>query len=56
MEKFNGKKVFSMHAPLGFLDYDGPGEEKAAQAAQKNAQRARQYVYSIAKKSQNYRH
>lgn len=46
-------KILSIHAPLGFLDYDGPGDlKKILTPAEK---KAKQLVHSISEKSQNYK-
>lgn len=48
-------KILSIHAPLGFLDYDGPGEDQAAQMLTVNEQRALDLAAEISKESNNYR-
>ena len=47
-------KIVSIHAPLGFLDYDGPGDQKPNQLSMEE-RRAKQLVHSISKKTENYR-
>lgn len=46
-------KILSIHAPLGFLDYDGPGDVK--QNLTPAEKKAKQLVHSISAKSQNYK-
>lgn len=46
-------KILSIHAPLGFLDYDGPGDLK--QNPTPAEKKAKQLVHSISEKSQNYK-
>ena len=52
INKFIPSKILSMHAPLGFLDYDGPGKKVASTPTEK---KAKNLVYSISEKSGNYR-
>ena len=47
-------KILSVHAPLGFLDYDGPADQQTRNLS-KTEKKARLFVHSIAKKSRNYR-
>ena len=47
-------KIVSIHAPLGFLDYDGPGDQKPDQLSMEE-RRAKQLVHSISQKTENYR-
>ena len=54
IEAFQPDKILSIHAPLGFLDYDGPGDRKPKQMTQVDEQ-ARQLVHAISKKTDNYR-
>ncbi len=54
MEIFQPDKILSVHAPLGFLDYDGPGDRKPRQLNSVE-ERAKQLVHSISKKTNNYR-
>ncbi len=53
MELFQPDKVLSVHAPLGFLDYDGPGDRKPKMTQVE--EQAKQLVHSISKKANNYR-
>lgn len=52
INQFVPNKILSMHAPLGFLDYDGPGKKIASTPREK---KAKNLVYSISEKSGNYR-
>lgn len=54
IDNFEPDKIFSVHAPLGFYDYDGPGDQNPIYITQ-NDHKARQYVVEVAKKSSNYR-
>ena len=54
MDHFHPDKIFSVHAPLGFLDYDGPGDRKPRHLS-RSERRARQFVYEVSKKTRNYR-
>jgi murein peptide amidase A len=54
MDQFNPDKILSIHAPLGFLDYDGPGDRKP-QLLSRQEKMAKRLVYSISEKSMNYR-
>lgn len=54
IDRFRPDKVFSVHAPLGFLDYDGPGDRKPRHLS-RSERRARQFVYEVSKKTRNYR-
>lgn len=47
-------KIVSIHAPLGFLDYDGPGDQKPSQLSMEE-KRAKQLVHHISKQTENYR-
>ena len=54
IEEFNPDKILSMHAPLGFLDYDGPGSAspRRLSASEKTAKRI---VHAISASTRNYR-
>jgi protein MpaA len=54
MDNYHPDKILSIHAPLGFLDYDGPGDQ-VPQPKDKDHIRAKGYVYSISEKSRDYR-
>lgn len=53
IEKFRPDKILSIHAPLGFLDYDGPGDRKRQMT--ETERRAKQLVHAISEESENYR-
>lgn len=53
--EFEPDKILSIHAPLGFLDYDGPGEEKLARSLSPNEVRAMELADEISRSSNNYR-
>jgi protein MpaA len=48
-------KIVSIHAPLGFLDYDGPGDRKQFGKLSEDEKKARHFANVIAEKSNNYR-
>lgn len=52
--KFQPQKILSIHAPLGFLDYDGPGDGKP-ESKDKHVKSARDWVNAISKSTKNYR-
>ena len=54
VDQFHPDKIMSIHAPLGFLDYDGPGDRKP-NSLSATERKARQLVYSISEKARNYR-
>jgi len=54
IDEFQPDKILSIHAPLGFLDYDGPGDQKPHTLNATESQ-AKSLVATIAKKSKNYR-
>lgn len=54
IDKFRPDKILSIHAPLGFLDYDGPGDRKP-RFLSKTEKRAKHLVHSISEKSKDYR-
>lgn len=51
---YRPSKIFSIHAPLGFLDYDGPYDHKG-RGKIKAEHKDSHLVYSIAQKSENYK-
>lgn len=55
IDDFHPDKILSVHAPLGFLDYDGPGDGMVSTKLSPTEQRARRLVTSISEKSQNYK-
>ncbi len=54
IDDFQPDKILSIHAPLGFLDYDGPGDQKPKPESHTETQ-ARELAQVISRKSQNYR-
>lgn len=54
MTRFEPDKVVSIHAPLGFLDYDGPGDNKRKNLSSFE-KRARDLAYVVSRNSNNYR-
>jgi protein MpaA len=54
MGRYKPDKVVSIHAPLGFLDYDGPGDSKRKNLSD-NEKKARDLAYVVSRNSNNYR-
>ncbi|MES2744567.1 MAG: M14 family zinc carboxypeptidase [Bdellovibrionota bacterium] len=54
IDEFQPDKILSIHAPLGFIDYDGPGDQKP-QAMTEAEKQAKYLAAAISKKSNNYR-
>ena len=54
IEEFKPDKILSIHAPLGFLDYDGPGDQKFRTLSD-TEKKAKQLAHAVSKKSRNYR-
>jgi protein MpaA len=54
MNRYQPDKVVSIHAPLGFLDYDGPGDNKR-QNLSDFEKKARDLAYIVSRNSNNYR-
>ena len=52
-DHFSPDKVISVHAPLGFLDYDGPGDYKLGKLSDYE-KKARQLTNVISKSAKNY--
>jgi protein MpaA len=55
IDRFRPDKIMSLHAPLGFLDYDGPGEGQKPQALTDTELKAKKLVTAVSEKSGNYR-
>jgi protein MpaA len=56
VKDWNPSKILSIHAPLGFYDYDGPGDQLLLTPQMDQAQKSgKLFVRSVAEKSQNYR-
>ncbi|MFK7872317.1 MAG: M14 family zinc carboxypeptidase [Oligoflexales bacterium] len=54
IEEYHPDKLINIHAPLGFLDYDGPGDRRS-RSMRTGEKRALELVHVIAKESRNYR-
>lgn len=54
LDIYEPDRIFSVHAPLGFYDYDGPGDQKPIRLSS-NEKQAKQLVYEVSRKSENYR-
>lgn len=54
IDEYSPAKIFSVHAPLGFLDYDGPGDQYTKIFTDK-AKTAKKLVKEVSRKAQNYR-
>jgi protein MpaA len=54
MNEFVPGKIISVHAPLGFLDYDGPGDQKPHELTNIE-KRAKELIRRISEKSSNYK-
>lgn len=54
IDEFDPDKILSIHAPLGFLDYDGPGDQ-LPRALTNSEAKAKKLVRDISESSRNYR-
>lgn len=54
IDEFAPDKILSLHAPLGFLDYDGPGDGKGKELSE-TEQQAKKLADTISQKSRNYK-
>lgn len=54
IDQFKPDKIMSIHAPLGFLDYDGPGDGMPVNISP-TQKKARQLVKVISERSKNYK-
>lgn len=54
IDRLKPRKIVSIHAPLGFLDYDGPGDQKPRVVTETEKQ-AKHLVKKVSKDSKNYR-
>jgi protein MpaA len=54
IDEFDPDKILSIHAPLGFLDYDGPGDQMPRALTNSEA-KAKRLVRAISESSKNYR-
>jgi murein peptide amidase A len=53
IDRFDADKVISVHSPLGFLDYDGPGDTKLYNLSA-GEKRARELAHVVSRKTNNY--
>ena len=53
LDHFDADKVISIHSPLGFLDYDGPGDTKILNLT-KNEKKARELANLVSRSANNY--
>ena len=53
LDRFKPDKIISIHAPLGFLDYDGPGDRKPKDLSK--SERSQKPCTNDVEKSRNYR-
>lgn len=53
IDEFKPDKILSIHAPLGFLDYDGPGEQKSTLTT--TEAKAKRLVTAVSEQTKNYR-
>lgn len=54
IDQYRPDKILSIHAPLGFLDYDGPGDGRPRILSATQV-RARRLVTAISEESKNYK-
>jgi len=54
IEAYNPDKILSIHAPLGFLDYDGPGSATPRRMSP-TEEKASRIVHAISASTKNYR-
>lgn len=54
IDDYTPSKIISVHSPLGFLDYDGPGDQKFHVSSQ-SEKLAKHLVNEISEKSKNYK-
>jgi len=54
VDEYAPDKILSIHAPLGFLDYDGPGSDRPRALTPSEA-KAKRLVHTISENSRNYR-
>lgn len=54
IDAFQPDKILSIHAPLGFIDYDGPGDQKSL-ATTSTEKQAKSLAAAISRESNNYR-
>lgn len=54
IDTYKPDKIISVHAPLGFYDYDGPGERKSSSLTS-SEQKAKKLVHAMSASSHNYK-
>ena len=54
IDTFKPDKIISIHAPLGFYDYDGPGEHQPKELTD-SQQKAKKLVRAMSESSRNYK-
>lgn len=54
IDRFRPNKIMSIHAPLGFLDYDGPGDGERPEQSDFDV-KAKELVLAVSQKSKNYK-
>jgi murein peptide amidase A len=54
LTRFQPHKILSIHAPLGFLDYDGPGDGNP-ESKDRHVKSAREWVQAISRRTKDYR-
>ncbi len=54
IDTYKPDKIISVHAPLGFYDYDGPGDQKP-RALTESEEKARTLVRNMSANSRNYK-
>ena len=54
LDKYLPSKILSIHAPLGFYDYDGPGD-RITKPLKSTEEKARHLVLRVSEKSNNYK-
>lgn len=55
IKDYHPTKILSSHAPLGFMDYDGPGDQLPVNLKTPIERQSKDFVHAVAKKSRNYR-
>jgi protein MpaA len=55
IDDYRPDKILSIHAPLGFLDYDGPGDGQPLRPLTSTEKSAKRLVRAISEKAQNYK-
>jgi protein MpaA len=55
IDDYRPDKILSVHAPLGWLDYDGPGDGRPRRPLTASEVRAKRLVKAIAENAKNYK-